>query len=105
MGQSPSSFSIRRGSRSGGASGQLGSSPAEGNWRDRGASLKTKGPERTVGGFDKKSANSPVEGDKRKGGDREKGQDKERDREKGGDKEKDRDAAGEKSEKGEWWYD
>ena len=63
--------------------------------------MKTKGPERTVGGFDKKSASSPVEGDKRKGGDREKGQDKEREKEKGGDKDKDRDATGEKGEKGE----
>lgn len=114
LGQSPGSFSFRRGSRSGGVAGggQLGSSPAEGNWRERGASLKAKGPERTVGGFgDKKGTGGGSgagagtgtgvsagtagsgEGEKKKEaadkGDKEKakGQEKKEDKE-GGDKEK-----------------
>jgi hypothetical protein len=98
LGQSPGSFSFRRGSKSGGvAGGQLGSSPAEGNWRERGASIKSKGPERTVGGFgDKKgsgagasaSASGAVDGERKKDkGDKERAQDKVQDKERDKDKE------------------
>ena len=116
LGQSPGSFSFRRGSRSGGVGGggQLGSSPAEGNWRERGASLKAKGPERTVGGFgDKKAAGGGSgagagagagaaatagagEGEKKKEA-TDKGQEKKEDKE-GGDKEKSESAQMHKSD-------